>query len=190
MSKKEAKDVVDNGNNTKKQTGKSKSKKPTKFPNLFYSPDYQQLFNKEIEEMTMELLQIAEVALSSYDYRTIDFVTDFNPRIEYDNFGQIVSTFARDSFLPYLPQTTVEQANILHDMASLVISPVKDALQLSPETKYSDILKNYGYYGSGADIIQYKPGYRADGTPYYDLEIAVIDPDGVIGYNIYKIEEG
>lgn len=184
--------ATDVTNTTATATGASNTSaaaKPTKYPQLFYSPDYQQLFNKEIQEITMELLQTAEVALSSFDYKTIQSIQDATQTVQYDNFGKVLSISNKDEIQLVTPQTDPSIANDIYDVAELVIIPVKNSLQIKPETAYSTILSNYGYHGSGPNIIKYKPGYRADGIPYYDLEIPVTDPDGVIGYNIYMIEE-
>jgi hypothetical protein len=184
-----AAEVVGNNNSSGNQVSGSNSSKPTKYPSLFYSPDYQQLFNKEIKEITMELLQTAESALSSFDYKTIQTLQDSGPLVQYDDFGKIISITPREEKGLVLPQTNPDIANNIFELSELVVSPIKDALQIRPNIAYSSILSNYGYYRSGPDIVKYKPGYSASGSPYYDLEVSVTDPDSVVLYNIYIIEE-
>lgn len=182
-------DVTGGAAKATNQTTASNSAKSVQYPQLFYSPDYQQLFNKEIQEITMELLQTAEVALSSFDYKTINNIQDSSVTVQYDNFGKVLSISNKEDTVLVTPQTDPKIANDIYDMAELVVVPIKNSLQIKPGIEYSTILSNYGYYASGPNVAKYKPGYRADGSPYYDLEIPVTDPDGVIGYNIYMIEE-
>lgn len=182
-------DEVVEDNSTPKTSSKSNSTKPIKYPNLFYSPDYQQLFNKEIKEITMELLQTAEVALSSFDYKTINTVADFNPSIQYDNFGNVLSTEQKDEQNFVSSQTDPDKANDAFNLSELVIIPVKNDIQQKPGTSYSSILSSFGYHSSGPDIVKYRPGYSGSGSPYYDLEVSVTEPDGLVRYNIYIIEE-
>lgn len=161
---------------------------PTKYPQLFYSPDYKQLFNKEIKEITMELLQVAEVALSSFDYRTINSIADFSNKISYDNFGNVLSR--SNMYAGPIINQTIDSflSNSIQQINTLIVSPIKDLLQIKPNKTYSSILENYGYHRSGPDIIKYLPGYKGT-QPYYDLELNVGDIDGVIGYNIHMVQE-
>ena len=182
-------DVTGRAAKATNQTTASNSAKSVQYPQLFYSPDYQQLFNREIQEITMELLQTAEVALSSFDYKTINSIQDSTETVQYDNFGKVLSVSSKEDTILVTPQTDPKIAHDIYDVADLVVIPVKNSLQIKPGTNYSTILANYGRYTSGPNITKYKPGYRADGSPYYDLEVPVTDPDGVIGYNIYMIEE-
>lgn len=168
---------------------KSNNLKATKFPNLFYSPDYKELFNKEIEEITLELLETAELVLTNFDYKTIEGIGDYRPSVSYDEFDSITSVELSESDNITVPQTTLEQSDITYNIAATTISPIKYSIQSLPGISYSSILSNYGYHSSGPNNIKNYAGYRSNGQAYYDLEIPVLDVDGVIGYNIYMIEE-
>lgn len=186
-----ANDVTGNNASADANTSESKNTKPIKYPQLFYSPDYQQLFNKEIEEMTLELLQTAELILSTYDYKTIGYLNDNSPILSYDNFGKLVSRTEKDSVQILSHQVNPAVADKTYSILETTISPIKESICVRPNSNYSSLIQNFGHHGTttGPNIIKYRPGYRPNGDAYYDLELNVTDVDGVIGYNIYMIEE-
>lgn len=184
-----ASDTVNSNASSTKTTTKSSSTKPTRYANLFYSPDYQQLFQKEIEDISLEILETAEMALSSFDYRTIEYIQPANSPVFYDDFGKMTSITSIIDTPSINSQTVPFFADKAYNINDVVISKIRDSVEIRPDIEYSSILLNYGYHSLSPDIIPYRAGYRADGSAYYDLEISIPNVGGVVGYNIYMIEE-
>lgn len=184
----DANDVVGNNNSSDSSTSKSNSSKAVKYPELFYSPDYKQIFNSEIEEISLELLQSAETILTNFNFKTIDSVDESRPVASYDSFGIVTGLESKEP-QDYKNIPDIGQAENLYNISDLVVIPIRNAIEKNPNNTHATVLSNFGYHSSGPDIIQYKPGYLADGTPYYDLEVSPSNISGILGYNIYMIEE-
>ena len=184
----DANDVVKDGSSSKDTTSKSSSSKPVKYPELFYSPDYKQIFNSEIEEISLELLQSAETILTNFNFKTIDSVSESRPVASYDSFGVITGLESKEP-QEYKNIPDIGQSENMYNISDLVIIPIRNSIEKNPNNTHATILSNFGSHSSGPDIEQYRPGYLDDGTPYYDLEISPSNIGGILGYNIYMIEE-
>lgn len=164
--------------------------KPVKYPKLWYSPDYKKIYDAEIEQLNLLLLETADMMLSNFDYRTIDSLAEnANPTIssQNDEFRVINYSEPTQNVAPH--QTSPFDANKIYSIVSRSITPLRQALDESRNTDYQSILHSFGYSNKSNGFLRYRPYYSQNGTAYYDLSINIPDCNIVTGYKIYLIEE-
>ena len=154
---------------------------------LFYSPDYQTIYKKEIDEINLQLLNTAEMVLSNYDYRTIDSVNDSIVSISQNADGEFEIDFNP-------PEPTIFGAvspsisNTIFGISEKVVSIIEG--KLNNTLSYLSVLINYGKPDATTKLPSGLPTYDKSGKPTYDLYLTGInDSNGVIGYNIYMVKE-
>lgn len=169
---------------------KKNNTKPVKYPKLWYSPDYKKIYDAEIEQINLMLLETADMMLSNFDYKTIDSLAEnHNPMISYQDDATRQIDYAEPVPNVATHQTDVFTANKIYEIVSRVIIPIRQGLDESRNTDYQEILYNFGYHNKKDGFIRYRPYYGSNGTAYYDLSISIPDISVVSKYKIYLIEE-
>lgn len=172
----------------------SKLKKPkalTPSQVLFYSPDYKATYEEEIQEMNLNLLSLAETALSNYDFQTIDTINETSNTVIYNQDGSVAGFDYADFSSITNHQTGTSISSKTYSISDNTISEIYTALNEKINTVYSNFISKFGHTKNGQTVTTTSfPGYDKNGNPYYDLEINVTDSPGVIRYNIYMVEEG
>jgi hypothetical protein len=165
-----------------------KNSKASPGKTLFYSPDYKVLYDEVLKDASLTLLNTAEMVLANYDYQTIDTVSENELYVYQDDDGQYFAEVLEytDSVVPSVNATT---ANIIYAIQETTVSDIDDKLNNLLSNVYSDILQYFGKYNSSNEFVKFRPGYTKDGRAYYDMELPIVDISGVLGYNIYMIEE-
>lgn len=161
---------------------------PAKYAKLWYSDDYKKLYADEIRRISLQLLQMPDLVLSQFDWETIDFVPDYTGTVIRENGEVIQTTYAE-------PQETIRStvnpiiANTIFRIQNNTFAPVIKAV--SPlRSGYTKYLQNFGHHRNrSSEMREYFPGYKANGNPYYDIEIDFEDMPEVNSYTIYLVEE-
>lgn len=164
--------------------------KASKDKQLFYSPNYKVMYTALQEQIALEILNTAEMVLSNFDYQSIDLVDQSYSEIienEDGTFEYLVAEDIDTVFATASPQT----ANMIFSINNATITSIDNALNNPLSDTYSDILKWYGRYNSKGEFTANLPAYDNDGKPRYDLNLSEdsVDISGVLGYNVYMIEE-
>lgn len=155
---------------------------------LFYSPNYKTLYDELFNNISLEILNTAEMVLTNFDYQTIDLVDEVSPALYQDIDGQFSVDF-KDYTTVIVPSTGSSIANMIYAVNDTTISDIDNKLNNPLSDVYADVLVYFGKHNAAGKFVKYLPKYDADGKPHYDLQIPTTDISGVIGYNIYMIEE-
>lgn len=156
---------------------------------LFYSPDYKVLYDEILKETSLELLNTAEMVLANFDFQSIDDIDEVSVAVYQDAEGKffVEKSEYQSPISTNINPSIAENTYMINDK---VVSQIDDKLNNPKSQVYKDILSLYGR-DNGSSFIKYLPKYDEDGKPFYDLKIQLddIDISGVIGYNIFIIEE-
>lgn len=164
--------------------------KPVKYPKLWYSPDYKKIYDAEIKQINLLLLETADMMLSNFDYTTIDYVPEnMNPTISSENDENRAINYAEPPADIAPHQTNPFIANKTYEVVDNSLTPLRQNLDETRNSNYRNILSAFGYSSKSGGFNQYRPYYSSNGTAYYDLSINIPDTDIVTGYKIYLIEE-
>jgi hypothetical protein len=159
--------------------------KASKKNTLFYSPDYKVLYDKIFSDISLDLLNTAEMVLSNFDYQTIDLVDETSSFVYQNSEGDYEVDFTE-----YPPNivgsVSASTANLIYDISDKVLSYIENELN---SDEYLNSLKYFGKNDSTGSFIKYTPSYDENGIPKYNLEISVDNSNSVIGYNIFMIQE-
>lgn len=165
-----------------------KNSKASPGKTLFYSPDYKVIYDEVLKEASLTLLNTAEMVLANYNYETIDSVNESETFIFQNEDGAFSIAF--DEYVPsVIGSIDPSTSNFMYAINETTISDLDNKLNNPASDVYSDILQYFGKYNSSNTFVKYLPKYDEDGKPSYDLEIPLVDISGVLGYNIYMIEE-
>lgn len=176
-------------NNNKKLPAASAAK-PLPSIKLFYSPDYKTLYETEIREMNLALLNLTDVMLTNYDYKSIDFIPSDSPNIKYDDSGAVVDYSYLEESSTTRHQSSPSVAEKIYGISDGSIDVIRAVLDIKPDSDYKDFLECFGNYKEGGQVITKNlPGYKKDGSPYYDFELTISDYDLVTEFEIYLVEE-
>jgi hypothetical protein len=164
------------------------SLKATNAKTLFYSPDYKVLYDKLFSDISLDLLNTAEMVLSNFNYQTIDLVDEDSSLIYQNNNGEYEIDFTEypSNIIGSVDSPT---ANFIYAINETTLSDIEDKLNVKSSEKFEQKMQ---YFGRGTDtgsFTKYLPFYDENGVPRYDLEMPVVDISGVIGYNIFMIQE-
>lgn len=163
---------------------------PAKLSKLWYSKDYNVLYDTEVKRISLQTLAMPELVLSNYDWETIDYVPDTVGRIIMAN-GEVTSyTYATDK---QIIKTSVNPqiSEMIYKMQNTSFAPIIQSLDFV-RSGFETYLQNFGHYikrSQNKGITQYFPGYYQNGEPYYDIEVTFEDIGEVTGYTIYLVEE-
>jgi hypothetical protein len=155
---------------------------------IFYSPNYKTLYDEFFKEVSLEILNTAEMVLSNFDYQTIDLVDSVSPATYQNTDGSFSINF-RDVPPTVIASTDSSTANMIYAINDTTVRDIDDKLNNPLSDVYSDVLNYFGKHSSSGTFVKYLPKYDEDGKPYYDLQIPTVDISGVLGYNIYMVEE-
>jgi hypothetical protein len=154
-------------------------------PELFYSPFYKKLYEKETQQIALELMFSAENILTNFDYTSIDSVPDTNPSIAYDTDGQIIYIKPNPSLYIANASKTPMLMNDSYLIYDAGISPALEKLDTKYGYTYNSVLSNFGYFKeSSQEITPNLPKYDANGNPAYDLQIEFLDLSTVSSYEV------
>lgn len=160
---------------------------PAKYVKLWYSQDYKTVYDNEINKQVLELLNVPDMVLSQYDWETIDSMSDTNGTVVREN-DEVIYTEYQEPEVKIQSTIPPEVANLVYKIQEN-LSPIHDSLNNYISNAITRLL-NFGFHkAKGADLTAIFPAYRAGGEPRYDFEVDFVDIDGVLGYNIYLVEE-
>jgi hypothetical protein len=162
--------------------------KATNAKTLFYSPDYKVLYDKLFSDISLDLLNTAEMVLSNFNYQTIDLVDEDSSIVYQNDDGEYEIDFTEypSNIIGSVDSST---ANFIYAINETTLSDIEDKLNVKGLEKFEQKMQ---YFGRGTDtgsFTKYLPFYDENGVPRYDLEMPVVDISGVIGYNIFMIQE-
>ncbi len=168
----------------------SKGIKPTANPKIWHSADYQEIFTKDLEAMTIMLLGTAENALSTYDYRTIQYLSGVSSPNPTERSGrQIEVEYPEEESLTN-PTFSPGFVNSANDFTEKTIKDIESKIRESVSGDYIEFLKLFGSIPSGTtSFTRYLPSYNKNGQAKYNVSLEVVDSDFIIGYNVYIVEE-
>ena len=162
--------------------------KATHAKTLFYSPDYKVLYDKLFSDISLDLLNTAEMVLSNFNYQTIDLVDEDSSVVYQNQNGEYEVEFTKypENIIGSVDSPT---ANFIYAINETALSDIENKLNVKSSEKFEQKMQ---YFGRGTDtgsFTKYLPFYDENGVPRYDLEMPVVDISGVIGYNIFMIQE-
>jgi hypothetical protein len=162
--------------------------KATHAKTLFYSPDYKVLYDKLFADISLDLLNTAEMVLSNFDYQTIDLVDEDSSIVYQNENGEYEVDFTEypPNIVGSVDSST---ADIIYEINDKTLSVVENELNIKSGEVFESKMK---YFGKGTDtgsFTKYLPSYDENGVPRYDLELPAPDISVVIGYNIFMIQE-
>lgn len=152
---------------------------------IFSSPDYVKLYDEEIQEITLDLISIAEMVLSNFDYQSIDEVTAYSGLKIQSSDGEFL--FDDNSEVDEQSISSSVSAGLANDafnISNVCIPEINSAIS----NDSSNVITYYGYYPANGNKVASMPGYKKDQS-YYDLDIPITDQPGVISYRIYLVSE-